>query len=71
MSLPTTCPRCNAELERGSITGQGVYINWIPQGDSVGWITLGKEHLATGSLSRPPTLSGARCTSCGLGIFGD
>lgn len=69
MPLPTTCPRCNAELERGSIAGQGVYLNWIPEGDTVGWTTLRKEHLATGTLFRPPMLSAARCTSCGLGIF--
>lgn len=70
MPLPTTCPRCNAELERGSIVGQAVYLNWIPHGDSVGWITPGKEHLATGSISRPPMLAAARCASCGLGVFG-
>jgi len=69
MALPTTCPRCGADLEIGSIAGQLVYLNWIPGGGSAGWSTLGKEQLAIGSLVRGPTLQAARCTSCRLGAF--
>lgn len=43
MPLPTTCPRCNTGLRRGSIVGQAVYLNWVPEGASVGWITLGSD----------------------------
>ena len=69
MSLPENCPRCEGALSRGHITGQAKYLNWIPEGESVGLITLGKEHLATGSLFRPPMLLAVRCESCGLGLF--
>lgn len=69
MPLPTTCPRCDAALARGHIAGQMVHLNWIAAGDSVGLTTLGKQHLATGSLFRPPMLSAARCRACGLGVF--
>ena len=69
MPFPITCPQRNAELEQGSITGQGVYLNWIPQGAAVGWISLGKEHLASGSVLSPPMLAAARCESCGLGVL--
>jgi hypothetical protein len=69
MPLPTTCLRCGAELQRGAIAGQLVYLNWIPEGESVGWTTMGKKHMATGALLRPPMLPAAVCTSCGLGVF--
>lgn len=69
MPLPDACPRCGAELEHGHIVGQSIYLTWLPEGESVGWITLGKEHVATGSLLRPPMLRAARCTSCDLGVF--
>lgn len=69
MPLPPTCPRCDGVLEPGRIAGQAVHLNWIPEGGSVGWTTLGKEHLATGTFVRPPMLAAARCTSCGLGVF--
>ncbi|TQN44157.1 hypothetical protein FHU33_3648 [Blastococcus colisei] len=35
----------------------------------MGPVTLGKQHLATGSLFRPPMLPAARCSSCSLGVF--
>lgn len=63
------CPRCEAPLERGRIVGQMMFLNWIPEGESAGVITLGKEHLATGSFVHPPAISAARCRSCGLGVF--
>ncbi|MGY1849008.1 PF20097 family protein [Blastococcus sp. SYSU DS1021] len=69
MPLPATCPRCSSGLERGHIAGQSIYLNWIPEGESVGVTALGKEHLATGSLLRAPQLPAARCPSCGLGVF--
>ncbi|SFF29064.1 PF20097 family protein [Blastococcus tunisiensis] len=69
MTLPTTCPRCGGAVRRGDVAGQGVYLNWIPEGESVGWTTLGKEHLATGSVVRPPLLPAVRCGTCGLGVF--
>lgn len=69
MSLPETCSRCEAVLERGRVTGQMAYLNWVPEGESAGLTTLGNEHLATGSLVRPPQLPAARCPACGLGVF--
>ncbi|WP_366139818.1 PF20097 family protein [uncultured Modestobacter sp.] len=69
MALPTTCPRCDTALARGHIAGQAVYLNWIAEGESVGLTALGNEHLATGSLFRPPMLAAVRCGSCGLGVF--
>lgn len=69
MPVPDHCPGCEAALDRGHLTGQAVYLNWIPEGESVGMLAIGKEHLATGSLFRPPMLRAARCGSCGLGIF--
>lgn len=63
------CLRCGGELERGSLLGQHVYINWLPEGEESGPTMLGQEHLAKGSLSRGPRLPAARCTSCGLGYF--
>ncbi len=65
----TECPRCGAALETGHITGQAAYLNWTQEGDSVGITTLGKEHLATGSLVRPPMLAAGLCRDCGLGVF--
>jgi hypothetical protein len=56
-------------LERGSITGQMVFLNWTPEGRSPGHFSVGKEHLATGSMLRPPMLVAARCPACGLGLF--
>ncbi len=69
MGLPERCPRCEGDLEAGRVVGQGVYLNWIPEGERVGWITIGKEHVATGSLVRGPELSSMRCRGCGLGRF--
>jgi hypothetical protein len=70
-SLPDRCPRCDGVLERGRLSGQAVYLTWVPEGHSVGVLTIGKEHLATGSLFRPPMLAAARCRACGLGVFED
>jgi Domain of unknown function (DUF6487) len=69
MALPVTCPRCGADLELGSITGQAIYLNWTPDGDKPGFVTVGKEHLATGSIATPPMLDAGRCPACGLGVF--
>lgn len=69
MPLPSTCPRCEAALEQGYVTGQMMYLNWTPEGESVGVLTFGKEHLVVGSPFRPPMLPTARCRSCGLGVF--
>lgn len=70
MTLPESCPRCGAPtLEPGHITGQMAYLNWIRIGESPGPLTIGKEHLATGSLTKPPMLAAVRCGSCGLGMF--
>ena len=69
MTLPDACPRCGSAMERGHITGQMRYLNWTPKGTRPGVVTLGKEHLAVGSLTRPPMLPAARCGSCGLGLF--
>ncbi len=65
----TDCPRCGGALELGHIAGQLVYLNWIADGEPVGITTLGKEHLATGSLVRPPMLASGLCRDCGLGVF--
>jgi hypothetical protein len=69
MPLPATCPQCGADLERGFIAGQGMFLNWLPQGSAQGWTTLGKEHLATGALARSPRLVAARCATCSIGLF--
>jgi hypothetical protein len=67
--LPTTCPRCDAELERGAVVGQMRSLSWLPEGRRVGWTTLRSEHLRLGSLLEPPQLPAARCRGCGLGLF--
>lgn len=69
MPLPNSCPRCDSPLEGGYLVGQMVYLNWIPAGEPVGWLTVGKEHLATGSFLHPPKLAAVRCQTCGFGVF--
>ena len=70
MGLPERCPRCDGGMEAGRVVGQGVCLNWIPESESVGWVTVGgKEHVATGSLVRGPQLASVRCRGCGLGLF--
>lgn len=63
------CIRCGGELERGSIVGQSIFMNWLPEGEDVGLTMLGGEHLARGSVNRGPMVDAARCRSCGLGYF--
>lgn len=69
VGLPERCPQCGGGVESGRVVGQGMYLNWIPEGERVGWVTIGKEHVATGSLVRGPELPSVRCRSCGLGFF--
>jgi hypothetical protein len=64
-----TCLRCGSDLEHGSVVGQMIYLNWLPDGESAGVTTYGKEHLARGSATSGPRLPAARCPSCGLGYF--
>jgi hypothetical protein len=56
-------------MERGSVTGQMGSLTWTPGGDKPGHLTVGKRHLAKGSLARPPMLAAGRCAACGIGIF--
>lgn len=69
MGLPERCPQCGGGLESGRVDGQGVYLNWIPERERAGGVTIGKEHVATGSLVRGPELTSVRCRGCRLGFF--
>ena len=64
-----TCLRCGGELEHGSIVGQSIFINWLPEGEKEGLTMLGGEHLARGTANSGPSIRAARCQSCGLGFF--
>lgn len=64
-----TCLRCGDALEGGSVVGQNLYLNWESTDEPRGRTMHGKQHLATGSVSRGPRLPGAICRSCGLGYF--
>lgn len=64
-----TCLRCGAALERGSIVGQQLYLNWEPAAEPQAPTMHGKQHLAKGSMARGPRLPAAICHACGLGFF--
>jgi len=62
-----TCPFCNGPLERGYVTGRVGRIRWIPTSSK--WMRfIGGASLAVNWLA-PPLLDGARCPSCGLGLY--
>jgi hypothetical protein len=63
------CPRCGSDLEAGRIAGQMRYLMWLKGNETVGLTTWGKEHLAKGTFTDTPSVTAARCRSCGLGLF--
>lgn len=36
------CPQRGRGLESGRVVGQGMYLNWSPEGERLGWVTIGK-----------------------------